>query len=429
MTNFIVMRWVLIVVFCFFILPLTGLAQSELAGKVLSADNKSPIAAANVYLSNSSVGTITNEQGYFIILNFPAGRYDLVISCIGYETQVLTVSSVQLPPSLTILLKPKVNELQEVIVAPYEKNGWEKWGKFFMDNLIGTSEYADNCKLKNQEVVKFRYDKRKHIISAFADEPLVLENNALGYLLHYTLTIFEFNQNSRIFYFQGYPLFEEMGSKRERQEKRWAANRTDCYYGSMMHFMRCLFRNKLIEQGFEIRKLIRISDEEKARVKKILIDNQSIVLADPKEGIVISSAEGFRFGNKQLSANPDSANYYRKVMRQPDALNVLVNQVLPGDSVAYGIDSVTVGFSFPDALQVIYLHKKPTEAYRKSNPFTDRSVMFQPITSELTRPLKREIVVLENGSYFHGVDLLTSGYWAWSEKLATMLPNNYWPTK
>jgi hypothetical protein len=78
MTNFIVMRWVLIVVFCFFILPLTGLAQSELAGKVLSADNKSPIAAANVYLSNSSVGTITNEQGYFIILNFPAGRYDLV---------------------------------------------------------------------------------------------------------------------------------------------------------------------------------------------------------------------------------------------------------------------------------------------------------------------------------------------------------------
>ena len=44
-------------------------AQIDLGGRVLSADNKVPVASANVYISNSSIGTVTDEKGQFVIKN------------------------------------------------------------------------------------------------------------------------------------------------------------------------------------------------------------------------------------------------------------------------------------------------------------------------------------------------------------------------
>jgi hypothetical protein len=38
-----------------------------------------------------------------------------------------------------------------------------------------------------------------------------------------------------------------------------------------------------------------------------------------------------------------------------------------------------------------------------------------------------EIVVLSNGMHFDGTNLLREGYWAYSEKIAYMLPFDYWP--
>lgn len=140
-----------------------------------------------------------------------------------------------------------------------------KYGQFFMDNFIGTSALAKDCKLKNPQTIQFRYNKKENILRAFADEPIILENRAMGYILKYDMNIFEYNYSTRIFYFQGYPLFKEMETGRKKLGKRWKKNRTDAYYGSLMHFMRSLFRNKLIEEGFEVRKLIKVSEEEKKR--------------------------------------------------------------------------------------------------------------------------------------------------------------------
>lgn len=395
--------------------PLTGYAQTDLAGKVLSSDNKAPVASANVYISNSSVGTVTDEKGQFIIRNFPAGRYDLVISCIGYETQVITLSSAQLPPLLTIFLKPKINELQEVIVEPYEKNGWEKWGSFFMENFIGTSAFSRDCKLLNKEVIKFRFSKKNNTLKAIANDRLVIENRALGYVLKYDMTRFEYDFGTRIFLYQGYPLFEEMETKRKGLQKRWAENREDAYYGSVMHFMRSLFRNKLIEQHFEVRKLIKLPDAEKKRVRALY-----------RTQAVNAAINGTLMADGQLPGlRRDSAAYYRKVMNEPESMNVLINKILTGDSIAYALDSATVGLEFNDYLQVVYTQKKTPPEYQKMLP---RGVTSIPITSELFRTSPNSIMVLASGNYFEGTDLITSGYWAWSEKIANLLPNEYWPS-
>jgi hypothetical protein len=409
------MRWAPLLLIGFFLISWVGYAQTDLAGKVLAADNKVPVASANVYISNSSVGTVTDEKGQFIIRNFPPGRYDLVVSCIGYETQVITLSSSQLPPVLTILLKPKINELQEVIVEPYEKNGWEKWGSFFMENFIGTSAFSRDCKLLNKDVIKFRFSKKSNTLKAIANDRLVIENRALGYVLKYDLTRFEYDFGTRIFLYQGYPLFEEMETKRKGLQKRWMENREDAYYGSVMHFMRSLFRNKLVEQDFEVRKLIKLPDAEKKRVRA-LYRAQAVNAAINGTVMIDGQLPGLR---------RDSAAYYRKVMNEPESMNVLINTILTGDSIAYALDSATVGLEFNDYLQVVYTKKKTPPEYQKMLPRGVTSIL---LTSELFRTSSNPIMVLASGNYFEGTDLITSGYWAWSEKIANLLPNEYWPS-
>ncbi|MES2332607.1 MAG: carboxypeptidase-like regulatory domain-containing protein [Bacteroidota bacterium] len=385
-------------------------------GKITAVDTHKPVVSANVFLANTSVGTVTNDNGEFTIDHFPSGRYDLVVSFVGYESYIISVQSNRLPPDLDIQLKPKINELKEVILEPYEKNGWERWGSFFMDNFIGTTAFAEDCKLLNKEVIKFRFSRKTNILQAFANDRLIIENKALGYVLKYDLTRFDFDFNTHMFLYQGYPLFEEMDAKRDGIRKRWMSNRESAYYGSIMHFMRSLYRNKLIEQHFEVRKLIKLPGEEQKRVKAAYMKSRIPATVNGKNVLVI--------GDDNTGLHPDTLAYYRKVMQDPDGFDVLINQVLPGDSIAYAIDSLLVGLDFPDNLQIVYTPKKPPFEYGKR---IRKILTDAPITSEIFRQSNDPIVVFANGSYFEGTNLISSGYWAWSEKIAALLPSDYWP--
>ena len=337
-----------------------------------------------IFLSNTSISTFSSDDGSFIINSFPEGRYDLVVSILGYETKTIPLNSSTIPIFLEIILTPKVKELEEVIVEPYEKNGWEKWGTFFIDYLIGKTPNALDCKLLNKEVVKFRFKKKENVLRAFADEPLVIRNEALGYELKYDLSLFEFNFKSNIFFYQGYPLFIDLETKRKSKEKRWQQNRQSTYLGSMMHFMRSLYRNKLVEDGFELRKIIRKKDK----------------------------STRIQFGGENNMSDMD----------------ILVNEPLNGDSIAFALDSTTAAIKFTDYLQVVYPAKKMSDMYRQQN----RGVgINQSMTAELYMPdPKVSVAVLVNGSYFYGKDLLALAYWAWSEKLSNLLPLDYQiPTK
>lgn len=402
-------------------------SQSALKGRVIFGDNKKPVALANVFLSNTVVGTVTDDNGEFTIASFPEGRFDLVVSFVGYETYKITVQSGKIPALLEIVLEPKVTILQEVIVEPYEKDGWNKWGRFFLDNFIGTSIYARNCKLLNKDAVKFRFSKRRNMLYAFADEALVIENGSLGYRVRYNLTRFEFDFNTRMFYYQGYPFFEELNPKaREGVKRRWENNREQAYTGSITHFMRSLYRNRIIEEGFHVKKLIKVPDQEKKRVKALY---QSLVQNTISSGNVRVNI-GHSINFDALVGNKDSAEYYRKVLQSPQEFDMLVNKLLPGDSIAFGIDNVTAGLLFEDHLQVIYPAKRmPAEYFNTGVSSVHKTPNYLPIESEISLIGGVPIHVLANGSYYEGINLLTEGYWALSEKIGNMLPYDYWPSR
>ncbi len=179
------------------------------------------------------------------------------------------------------------------------------------------------------------------------------------------------------------------------RQKRWGANQFSVYEGSMMHFMRSLYRNTLIKEGFEIRHLQKQPNLEKARIKKIF---------------------------RRTETEGDSTAYYNKVLRQPDFFSIVGKEILPGDSVAYAVDSLTAGLGFNDYILVLYKNKVTPPEYRRFYPDNSAAML-----SEIILINRQTVEIQANGSYYQPLDLLNLGYWSWSEKIASMLPFDYSP--
>ncbi|MFN9856153.1 MAG: carboxypeptidase-like regulatory domain-containing protein [Bacteroidota bacterium] len=427
-----------------FFLFFSAHAQSQaLRGILLSKGDLKPIPSATVYLSNTMISATSNEDGSFTLATIPSGRYELVVSCIGYRTKRIEISSAALPENLTIQLEPVVKELEEVVVRNYDKEGWSKWGTFFLQQFIGITPFSADVDLINPEVIKFIHDKTTNTINAFSFQPLIIKNNALGYELYYELEQFEFNFSSKMLLFKGFPLFKEMTPKRASQARKWKDNRKDAYLGSMMHFFRALYRNQLLENGFEVRSLIEVTNEEKVRVKNLLSSRyKSNINKVPNDPIL---PDTIRFSNTE-----DSMSYYQQVMRMPDKSDFVNKGILPGDSIAYSIDSVTVGMYFDHFLQVRYPSKKmpgviadairgyppkfvggPASFNELANGYAARDLNRMGVTNKMDMVSKvklinnNQIVVLSNGSFFDAANLISYGYWAFWERISTLLPLDY----
>ena len=69
-------------------------AQGVLKGKVIDSQNLS-LPGANVILQGTSIGSVTNQNGEFTILNLEAGSYEVVVTYLGYAslTQNATITA------------------------------------------------------------------------------------------------------------------------------------------------------------------------------------------------------------------------------------------------------------------------------------------------------------------------------------------------
>ncbi|HVW94600.1 MAG TPA: carboxypeptidase-like regulatory domain-containing protein [Mucilaginibacter sp.] len=243
-----------------FILPVKGIAQYTISGQVLNGNDKSPVAHASVFLNNSVVGTTTADNGTFTLSEVRPGQYDLVVSCVGYETlhqAVIVNSSIKLPD---LILAPKTLMLDEVRIKP--KQDWAKNYETFKRLFFGTTEFARQCKITTKglpDMLDLDFDKTTDVFTARSDDFMEIENKALGYYIRYYLNSLTYDYKTRLFYVEGTAAFSEMtGSK--SQTHRWKKNREKAYEGSSMHFLRAVVSNSLAEEGFRALRLIRKTD-------------------------------------------------------------------------------------------------------------------------------------------------------------------------
>jgi hypothetical protein len=395
----------------FLVLPFvsSGFSQNILKGKVIDENTGEPIASASVYLSNTSVGTQTNAEGKFFIQKLPAGNLVLVVSSIGYKISETNLPTTKRPQELVIRISHKTTELNEVVVSPYEKNGWKIWGDLFIENFIGTSFFAHNCKILNHEVLKFRMRRRDSTLLVHADEPLIIENNSLGYELHFDLKKFELTllDSGNSLTYSGHPFFKEFLPKNEKEEERFKENRRKAYSLSLMRFMRSLFFQNA-DEDFKIqqRNLGRITDVSLAGNKHNASAAFPESIADTiyEIGSDLVNIKIIKTGsnNAEVTATGDQ-NFSDHI---------------------FSFSDQQVSMYFSGAL-VISINKvnAPSEYFR----FLGKTYSPIALLSEFELKKNELIHIYIDGNYAESTNLKINGFWAWWEKLATMLPLDYTP--
>ena len=80
-----------------FVLLVSSIAFSQskyrVRGKVISLEDKMPIAGASVLIAHTSHGTSTHTDGTFILKNIPSTKISLIISALGFKSVHVSVSS------------------------------------------------------------------------------------------------------------------------------------------------------------------------------------------------------------------------------------------------------------------------------------------------------------------------------------------------
>ena len=75
------LRYSLIVLAC----SLQAQVTSNINGFVRDDSNGEPLGYANVFIKETGMGAASAMDGYFVISNVLAGRYEIAVSIIGYE--------------------------------------------------------------------------------------------------------------------------------------------------------------------------------------------------------------------------------------------------------------------------------------------------------------------------------------------------------
>ena len=61
--------------------------HGSISGEIFDSKSQLPLLGANIIFDNTSIGAISDENGYFIIDNIPTTTYNITISYIGYQSQ------------------------------------------------------------------------------------------------------------------------------------------------------------------------------------------------------------------------------------------------------------------------------------------------------------------------------------------------------
>jgi hypothetical protein len=389
----------LILLFVF--LPFITFAQSGIiSGIIVNAETKKPLPRASVFLSNSSVGSATSEDGKYILSSIRPGQYTLVVTILGYEEYSKSILVGSQPIKLDIELAPKPLMLREVVIS--SSADWKRNFEAFKKEFIGVDENAKYCTIMNPHILNITYNPTKQLLEADADEFLVVENRSLGYRVKYLLEDFKIDKISNIISRQGQQVFEDLPGS-ESQKKKWHEKREEAYYGSAMHFYRSLYADKLKDQGFEIYRLTRTVNPMR-----------------PSDDIIRRKVNKFN----QLR-RPDSARYWVDIANMSKYSNESLNKPpyqefeILSRAPQQGLFTV----HFPNYLYVVYT-KKRDEVYNRD--------LYRPLdmpnyeTTVVTNMGKESFFDIDMNGIVVDNSPLYEGTWAKS-RISDLLPVDYVP--
>lgn len=227
------------------------LAQDYLTGQVISASSNEPLSHVSIFYDGTTLGTTTNEAGFFEIRWVKGLSSPLIISFIGFES--IEIDEIESSDLGVLKLKPKTVELNEVVL---EEDIWSREKKLaiFLEEFLGTTKAGLESTIMNPEALILRFSSAEKTLYAFSDKPLLITNPYLGYSISCVLENYETKfvdidekrPDVEVTIFSTRTLFSENKGKKIDKRRRKA------YEGSVLHFMRSLASKDLEKQGFRV---------------------------------------------------------------------------------------------------------------------------------------------------------------------------------
>jgi len=435
-------------------------ASQTISGRITSLDGNEPVKYANIFLSGSLIGTTSDLDGKYSLKLNSKGKFQLVVSCVGYEDFIEEIEFDGNELILDIALKPDIKELKEIAVNPDTSN-WKRNFDSFRDLFLGRTMNALKTEIKNPRDVFVFYDHVENGLYAHSKKQLTIKNEALGYTIHYLLKEFQMDYNTGQFKSFGIPRFEESKTTSKRLNRKWSRERKRAYQGSFQHFLNGLQKNSFAEEGFIVQELFKVKNRK--RPPQTLIDQKLDVFKAS-----MFAGNGFVIGSNAVEAeeveltkdNIDEWQKKRPIPKTIDSLirakieengshKIKVSKPASGtsntnkDSLRYWVrknalpvlvDSIGQEFKSKESLineenHFYYLGNLKIIYTKESEEITYATA------SGRTQPEKRqesEIRILSpfkiyENAYHDVKAILFYGYWGWSQRIAEMLPLEYKP--
>lgn len=361
------------IILCLAINPAPSLGQAaprvEVRGYIRDAATDDPLPGANVFIDGTTLGAAADTSGFFTIENVPAINLKLVASMIGFQRQVYELNLTEGDPTeIVFKLKPEVHAISGITVTSKPDDKWKRNLERFKKLFIGTMDAAKEVEILNPEVLDFSYENERLYASARA--PLRIVNRALGYQIVYHLDTLWGNVWQS--FYRGTSQFTELMPADTGQVQQWHKNRRNAYRGSLRHFLTALAKDSLQQAGF-IASRDRVAGRRSHKVQYGVRDT----LVDP--------------GRRP----------YEYVLSVPDALTVGYDQ---GESPGYTNHRRRIGYH-PESWDNMWIEFSKQYSW----------LLIDGGTATFTA----------RGILFNSNDVTRLGYWAWEEKIATLLPLDY----
>ena len=108
---------IMIYFICGFEISFSG-TTGKITGFVFDEKSEIPLIGVNVMVGNTNLGSATNIEGYYFILQVPPGEYSLKFSMIGYQTVI--INDIRVKVDLTTKINAKMKEsvvgMEEIVV-------------------------------------------------------------------------------------------------------------------------------------------------------------------------------------------------------------------------------------------------------------------------------------------------------------------------
>ena len=236
-------------------------AQQEryVSGRITDAENAEPITGASVFFDNTTAGISTDLEGRYRLKIPGEGSYRLTISHVGYQTAFMDI----VPGTASTVFDAalQANQMEEVTVSVrvrFRRNDIN----LFWRTILGKNPSRRTIQATNPETVYYYYNPETQILKVTCREPLQIVNYETGYHIHYVLNRFTHDYNTGITDWDYQSAFTELQPDNLRQKDNWDKSRKSVYDISLTKFIKSLYNNSLMDDGFVLADINRNSDPD-----------------------------------------------------------------------------------------------------------------------------------------------------------------------